>query len=111
MFPNSPEEKRSGLALGYALSIRVSAIAIEMVLPCVVGVWLDEKLGTFLLFTVLGAILGMTTAILSLMRLATNQPFSEKNQERPPDAQAPETREPRSPNASHSAKKEQGPPR
>ena len=44
-------------------------IAIEMVVPILVGVWIDRRLGTKGLFAILGGVMGMTVGIWSLMRL------------------------------------------
>jgi len=60
---------RSPYAVGYEWSVRISSIALGMVLPAVFGIWLDAKCGTLILFTVLGAILGMTTALIQLIRI------------------------------------------
>lgn len=50
----------------------MTTIALEMVLPPVIGLWIDRQLGTVMVFLVLGAILGMTTGILHLVRLAAS---------------------------------------
>ena len=63
------QRERSPYAVGYELSVRVTTIALEMALPPVFGIWLDSKCGTVILFTVLGAVLGMTTALIHLIQL------------------------------------------
>jgi len=65
---NDPQE-RSPYAVGYEWSVRVSSIGLQMALPPVFGIWLDSKCGTLPLFTVLGAVLGMTTGMIHLIQL------------------------------------------
>jgi len=49
---------------------RVTAIAMEMVVPVVLGYWADKKWGTGVVFVALGGILGMTLGLWNLIRLA-----------------------------------------
>ena len=78
---NQPKNNRwehSPYAVGYEWSVRVSTIGLEMALPPVFGVWLDSKCGTLILFTVLGAALGMTTALIRLIRLGKESTNSSR---------------------------------
>jgi len=43
-----------------------------MVVPGLIGLWIDRQLGTVMVFLVLGMALGMTTAILHLVRLGSS---------------------------------------
>ena len=67
---NSPDD-RSPLAEAVAWSSVVTTVSLEMVVPALIGYWIDRQLGTVMVFLVLGAILGMTTGILHLVRLTT----------------------------------------
>ena len=58
------------MAQAYAWSARIVTISLEMVLPAMVGFWIDCKLGTWIVFLVLGSILGMTAGMIHLLRLA-----------------------------------------
>lgn len=49
-------------------------ISIEMVLPGVLGLWLDNWLGTKALFTILGFAGGLTLAIWHLVKMADKKP-------------------------------------
>ena len=71
------------MAVGYEWSIRVSGIGLEMALPPVFGIWLDAKCGTLILFTVLGAILGMTTALIHLIQLGKQQQTTDRRRQKP----------------------------
>lgn len=44
-------------------------IAIEMVVPILVGAWLDRRFGSKGLFSIIGGVLGMTAGIWSLLRM------------------------------------------
>lgn len=52
-----------------ALATQLTAVALEMVVPIVVGYFLDQWLGTWLVFVVAGAVLGLIAGMLSLLRL------------------------------------------
>ena len=65
---NSSEE-RSSLALAYQWASRITGVSFEMVLPGVVGYWIDQKAGTRVLFTVLGFGFGLTAGMWHLIRM------------------------------------------
>lgn len=44
-------------------------VAMEMVLPGLAGYWLDQRLGTAVLFMLLGFGLGSTAAVVHLIRM------------------------------------------
>ena len=62
-------DDRSPLAVGYAWAARIFSIGIEMVIPILLGIWLDRKLGTVVLFLLLGVALGMGIAVMQLVRI------------------------------------------
>ena len=47
----------------------IVAACLMMIVPALVGIWLDRTLATVMLFTVLGLLLGMTGAVLQLIKL------------------------------------------
>jgi len=53
-----------------AWSARITSVALEMALPALGGYWLDGKLATGYLFTVIGAVVGMALGTIGLIRLA-----------------------------------------
>ena len=67
---NDSENDHSFQALLYQWSARVSGIALEMVIPAVIGVGLDRLFGTVVLFAILGVILGITLGFWQLIKLA-----------------------------------------
>ena len=64
-----PEDDRSAISLAYAWATRVMVIAAEMVVPGLFGLWIDQKLGTLVLFALLGFAFGITIAIMHLVRM------------------------------------------
>lgn len=64
-----PRDGRSPLALGLEWSSRITTVALEMVVPSLVGYWLDQKLGTRLLFLILGTVTGFAIGLFSLLRM------------------------------------------
>jgi F0F1-type ATP synthase assembly protein I len=61
-------------------------VALEMVLPGLAGYWLDQRLGTLVLFMLIGFALGSTAAAVHLMRMVrTDLPAPERKRKAPPD--------------------------
>lgn len=58
------------MAVAVQWATRVTTIALEMVVPALLGWWLDQYLGTRLVFLALGGILGLITGMRSLLRIA-----------------------------------------
>jgi len=66
-------DDRSSIAQAWAWASRITSVALEMVLPGVLGYWLDQKLGTVMVFLVLGVILGMVGGLTHLVRMTQPQ--------------------------------------
>ena len=66
---NEQRDGRSPYALAMEWTSRITTISLEMVVPPAVGYWLDRRLGTGVLFLILGMVAGFTTAIISLVKL------------------------------------------
>ncbi|MBN1910796.1 MAG: AtpZ/AtpI family protein [Pirellulales bacterium] len=49
---------------------QVTTIGLEMALPALAGHWLDQRLGTKLVFLLLGTVLGFATGMWHLLKLA-----------------------------------------
>jgi F0F1-type ATP synthase assembly protein I len=76
-----PADDRSAISLAWAWATRIIVISAEMVLPALAGYWIDQRLGTKALFMLLGFALGITLAVLQLVRIAKE---SQQQQRRPP---------------------------
>jgi ATP synthase protein I len=62
-------DDRSALTLGIEWSSRITTVAIEMVIPALVGYWIDRRLGVLPLFLALGAVFGFVAGFWSLLRM------------------------------------------
>ena len=71
----TPPEDRSPVAIASQWASRVMTVSLEMVLPGMLGYWVDQMLGTVALFMVIGFVFGITAAIWHLIRMTS----SEKN--------------------------------
>ena len=65
----APNDGRSPMAKAAAAASRAMTVAVEMVLPGVLGFWIDKRLGTWILFTILGFVFGLTLAIWHLLKM------------------------------------------
>ena len=66
--PTSPDDQ-SPAAKAYQWSTRIMVVALEMVLPGLAGHWLDDRLGTHVLFMLLGFSVGGTAAVFHLIHM------------------------------------------
>ena len=65
----SPPEGRSPVARAAEWSSRIMTISLEMVVPGLVGYWLDTKLGTKFVIMLAGFVFGFVVAIKHLLYL------------------------------------------
>src|SRR5687767_3144833 len=77
-----PSDKRSPMSIATAWASRIMTVSLEMVLPGLAGLWLDGKLGTQLVFMLLGFAVGATMAFWHLLRM-TKQDDGRPGQSRP----------------------------
>jgi ATP synthase protein I len=83
-------ESRSQYAVGIGLASRVTAIALEFVVPMVLGYGLDRWLGTIPAATIVGLMLGFAMGLWHIRRLAQEmaggpiRPPREPNEDRTP---------------------------
>lgn len=77
---DNPEEDRSSVAIASVWASRIMTVSFEMVVPGLVGVWLDRQLGTVVLFALAGFVLGSVTGVFHLVRIAKVTDFGTKNQ-------------------------------
>ncbi len=67
---HDPNDDRSPLAVAATWVSVVTTIVTEMAIPPLLGLWIDEKLGTQVVFVSLGAIGGLALGMTTLVRLA-----------------------------------------
>ena len=58
-------------------------VALEMVLPGLAGYWLDKRLGTVVLFMLLGFGLGGTASVVHLMQMVRSESSKQAKRDRP----------------------------
>lgn len=68
------------MAVAAAWVSRILTISLEMVLPGLLGVWIDRLLGSVVVFTLLGFALGSVLAVWHLLKI-TASPASRTNDE------------------------------
>lgn len=76
-----PQDDRSPVAQAIGKASEITTIAFAMVLPILLGYWLDQALGTIPLFVILGLVLGMTSGIWQLIKLVNRQSGSDESSE------------------------------
>ena len=67
----TPPEERSPVAVASQWASRVMTVSLEMVLPGMFGYWVDQKLGTVVLFMLIGFVFGITAAIWHLIQMTS----------------------------------------
>ncbi|MHB0955308.1 MAG: AtpZ/AtpI family protein [Pirellulaceae bacterium] len=65
----TPSDDRAPLARAYGRATRGMTVALGMVLPGLLGYFLDSRLGTRAVLTILGFGLGLTFGIWELLRM------------------------------------------
>lgn len=75
-------DDRSRMARAAAWAADATTVAVEMVIPIVIGAWADTRLGTRGLFAVIGAAVGITMGIWTLTRMVRT--LSRKNRDAGP---------------------------
>ncbi len=80
-------DDRSAISLAWAWGTRVTVVAAEMVVPGLIGYWIDLKLGTRIVFMLIGFALGITTAIMQLIRITA----AETRAKHPTDKNHPQS--------------------
>jgi hypothetical protein len=73
----TPPDDRTPAAIAYQWASRIMVVALEMVLPGLAGHWLDDQLGTVVLFLLIGLGLGSTAAIFHLIQMTRSDTKSK----------------------------------
>jgi len=88
---DTPDD-RSPLARAMEWATLATTVAAEMVVPVLIGYWIDHRLGNKFVFTTLGGIVGLTFGIWSLVRMAESSSRGRgknQNHDSPHDPGAP----------------------
>ena len=70
--PSLKIDDRSPMAKAMSKVSEIVTACLLMVIPALIGIWLDRTLSTVMLFTLLGLVLGVTGSVLQLKRLVGN---------------------------------------
>ena len=81
----SPDD-RSPTAKAYHWASRIIVVSLEMVLPGVLGHWIDQRLGTKVLFAIVGLVTGCTGGVWHLVRMTRVDAPRESDQRKPSDS-------------------------
>jgi F0F1-type ATP synthase assembly protein I len=76
-----PEDDRSVVAIAMAWASRIIALSASMVVPALIGAWIDQQLNTKVVFLLLGFALGISAAVVQLTRIVKES--NSKSQSRP----------------------------
>jgi hypothetical protein len=76
------QDVRPPLAVGMEWASRVTTISMEMVVPALIGYWLDQRWGTHNVLLSIGAVLGFIIGLRSLIQLTRNMPRGPSNGDR-----------------------------
>jgi hypothetical protein len=90
---NDSPDRRPPLVVAAEWTSRITAISLEMVLPGLIGFWIGRLLGSLfwaIVLLVLGGILGMTTAIIHLVRLTSTTGTAKPARRTPPEGKSSE---------------------
>ena len=82
-------DKRSSQSIGFAWASRIMTVSLEMVVPGLIGLWIDRWLGNKIpVLALIGFAVGMTTGIYHLIQIGAaengGRPAGETRQERLP---------------------------
>ena len=72
---------RSASSIAYSWTSRIIGVCLEMIIPCLLGNWLDRMLGWSPWLTLLGLLFGMWLGAVSLMRFVGASGQAERSQE------------------------------
>jgi F0F1-type ATP synthase assembly protein I len=66
-------DDRSPTAKALSKVTQITAISMMMIIPAIIGYWIDQYLGTKILCALLGLVLGVAAAIQQLIAFVANQ--------------------------------------
>lgn len=79
---NHDDDERSMIAKAWGWGYQAISISLEMVVPGLLGLWIDRVVGTLPLFLILGAIFGMIAGMIHLLQFAKRIGGGGKNDTR-----------------------------
>ena len=71
-------DDRSPIAKALSKVAQITTISLMMVIPAIIGYFIDQYFGTVILFTAVGLVLGMVSAIWQLIKLVAQMEQSDR---------------------------------
>ena len=62
-------DDRSSIAKGMSRGSEIVSVCMMMIIPALIGYFVDQKIGTRFLLTILGFVFGMSAAVWQLMKI------------------------------------------
>ena len=78
---NHTEDDRSPTAKAFSKVSEITSISLMMIIPAIIGYFVDQRLGTLILFTAIGLIVGMSAAIWQLVKFVALENQKEQSQQ------------------------------
>lgn len=73
------EDDRSPTAKALSTVSHITSISLMMVIPAIAGYFIDQRLGTSILFTALGLVAGMAVSIWQLVKFVVMEDQQSKS--------------------------------
>ena len=73
-------DDRSPTAKALSKVSQITAISLMMIIPAIIGYFVDQYFGTLILFTAIGLILGIAAAVKQLIDFVAHQDKNDSNQ-------------------------------
>jgi F0F1-type ATP synthase assembly protein I len=77
---NQDIDDRSPVAKALSKVSHITAISLMMIVPALIGYFIDQYFGTVILFTGLGLVLGVVSAVWQLIQFVAHQDDSGPNE-------------------------------
>jgi F0F1-type ATP synthase assembly protein I len=68
-----PPDDRSPIAIGMGWASMIMAVSAQMIAPPLVGYWIDQRLGTKLVFLLAGVLLGVAMGTMGMLRIVKSE--------------------------------------
>lgn len=75
-----PVDDRSPSAKALSKVTQITSISLMMIIPAIIGYFIDQRFQTLILFTTVGLVLGISSSIWQLIKFVAHQEQIESNQ-------------------------------